>query len=181
VQLGEKITATIQAKYYFGAPVTKAKVKYKVLRSSHDSSWYPVGRLDWFYGKVTGGLPVTTAGIRAGLTGAGKRPMPIWVVGLEPRAARGRAGERSRDWSRWRGQGADRHAAAKELHGNQDHKYSLTAEVVDESRRTIVGTGDVLVSRKPFHGVLVCGSWSLRIGDTVHASFSAHTLGPETG
>src|SRR5262249_53474097 len=27
VRLGEKITATIQAKYYFGAPVTKGKVK----------------------------------------------------------------------------------------------------------------------------------------------------------
>ena len=30
VMLGEKINATIKAKYYFGAPVTKAKVKYKV-------------------------------------------------------------------------------------------------------------------------------------------------------
>jgi len=33
---------------------------------------------------------------------------------------------------------------AKELHGNQDHKYSITAEVTDQSRRTIVGTGNVL-------------------------------------
>ena len=43
--LGEKITATIKAKYYFGAPVTKAKVKYKVLRTSHDARWYPLGPL----------------------------------------------------------------------------------------------------------------------------------------
>ena len=33
VMLGEKITATIKAKYYFGSPVTKAKVKYKVNRT----------------------------------------------------------------------------------------------------------------------------------------------------
>jgi hypothetical protein len=40
--------------------------------------------------------------------------------------------------------------AAKELHGDTDHKYAITAEVVDESRRTIVGTGNVIASRKPF-------------------------------
>ena len=34
--LGEKITATIKAKYYFGSPVTKAKVKYKVNRTSYE-------------------------------------------------------------------------------------------------------------------------------------------------
>ena len=43
--LGEKITATIQAKYYFGAPVTHAKVKYKVMRTSYSSRWYPTRRL----------------------------------------------------------------------------------------------------------------------------------------
>src|SRR5262249_5636588 len=32
VQLGETIQATVKAKYYFGAPVTSARVKYKVLR-----------------------------------------------------------------------------------------------------------------------------------------------------
>ena len=33
VMLGDKITATIKAKYYFGSPVTKAKVKYTVNRT----------------------------------------------------------------------------------------------------------------------------------------------------
>ena len=41
VMLGEKIEATIKAKYYFGSPVTKAKVKYKVQRTGHDEPWYP--------------------------------------------------------------------------------------------------------------------------------------------
>src|SRR5439155_24675793 len=50
VQLGEKITAKIEARYYFGAPVTKAKVKFKVLRTTANSTWYPRGRWDWFYG-----------------------------------------------------------------------------------------------------------------------------------
>ncbi|MDF1667661.1 MAG: MG2 domain-containing protein, partial [Planctomycetota bacterium] len=50
VQLGEKITAKIVAKYFFGAPVVKAKVKYKVLRTSKSAQWYPGGYWDWFYG-----------------------------------------------------------------------------------------------------------------------------------
>ena len=32
-------------------------------------------------------------------------------------------------------------ALAKAIHGDRDHKYSITAEVTDKSRRTIVGTG----------------------------------------
>ncbi len=50
VMLGDKITATIKAKYYFGSPVTKAKVKYTVKRSSRIERWYPVDPWDWFYG-----------------------------------------------------------------------------------------------------------------------------------
>ncbi len=50
VMLGDKIKATIKAKYYFGSPVTDAKVKYKVLRSNYSGTWYPVGRWDWLYG-----------------------------------------------------------------------------------------------------------------------------------
>src|SRR5205085_783626 len=36
---------------------------------------------------------------------------------------------------------------AKAIHGNTDHKYEITAEVTDASRRTIVGQGTVSVAR----------------------------------
>ena len=39
IQLGEKIKATLSAKYYFGAPVTDATVKYTIRRTSHDDRW----------------------------------------------------------------------------------------------------------------------------------------------
>ncbi|MCL2624851.1 MAG: MG2 domain-containing protein, partial [Planctomycetaceae bacterium] len=42
VMLGDTISAKITAKYYFGAPVTNATVKYKVLREPNNSRWYPV-------------------------------------------------------------------------------------------------------------------------------------------
>ena len=41
-------------------------------------------------------------------------------------------------------------ALAKEIHGDQSQKYSITAEVRDSSRRTIVGSGSVLVAQQPF-------------------------------
>ncbi|MFN9977295.1 MAG: hypothetical protein ACK58T_46065, partial [Phycisphaerae bacterium] len=49
VKLGEKIQAKINAKYYFGAPVTEGTVHYKVERSDKDSRWYPVAFWDWLY------------------------------------------------------------------------------------------------------------------------------------
>ena len=67
-------------------------------------------------------------------------------------------------------------ALAKELHGDQDHKYTITAEVVDESRRTIVGTGNVLVARKPFKVYAWVDRGHYRAGDTIKALFDAQTL-----
>ena len=78
VRLGDKIDATIKAKYYFGSPVTSAKVKYKVLRSSYSIPGIRAATWDWFYGRVTGGSPPTIRGIPAWTSGAWKRPMPVW-------------------------------------------------------------------------------------------------------
>src|SRR6185436_1216695 len=39
VALGEKVTATATAKYYFGAPVVNAKVHYKVTRTTYSQLW----------------------------------------------------------------------------------------------------------------------------------------------
>ena len=50
VMLGEKVKATIKAKYYFGAPVAEGKVKYTVRRTAADVRWYPPARWDWLFG-----------------------------------------------------------------------------------------------------------------------------------
>jgi uncharacterized protein YfaS (alpha-2-macroglobulin family) len=175
VQLGEKVEATIKAKYYFGAPVVNAKVKYKVLRSSYDSRWFPRGAWDWFYGSGYWWFASDYTWYPGWNNWGCMRPLFIW----------------------WRGQSAPPEVVmenevpigpdgtvkvpidtslAKEMHGNQDHKYSITAEVVDESRRTIVGTGDVLVSRNPFRVYSWVDRGHYRVGDTIHANFRAQTL-----
>jgi hypothetical protein len=65
---------------------------------------------------------------------------------------------------------------AKAIHPDQDHKYTVTAEVVDQSRRTIVGAGEVLVARKPFQVFAWVDRGYYRVDDTIHAHFHAHTL-----
>jgi uncharacterized protein YfaS (alpha-2-macroglobulin family) len=179
VRLGEKVTAKVQAKYYFGAPVTKAKVKVKVLRTKANSTWYPRGDWDWFYGPGYWWFSPDYAWYPGWREWGCERPFIRW--------------ER---WGRWGGAeqpevvleneveiGADGTVPvsidtlpAKELHGDQDHQYAITAEVVDESRRTVVGSGNVLVSRKAFRVFAWTDRGHYQAGDTIQAAFRAQTL-----
>ena len=175
VMLGEKINATIEARYYFGAAVTKAKVKYKVLRSSYNSRWYPVGAWDWFYGRGYWWFAADYNWYPGFAEWGCKRPTWAWLgrnmeqpeVVLENEVEIGPDGKVSVPIDT---------LAAKELHPDKDHEYSITAEVLDESRRTIVGTGNVLVARKPFQVFAWVDRGYYRVGDTVKAFFTAHTL-----
>ena len=140
--LGEKITATIKAKYYFGAPVTKAKVKYKVTRTDARRalvSRRPLGlALRPRLLVVRRRLRLVSRLVASGAAAA-RRP----GGGGRQRAARGRRRGRGADRPRRHGRRSrSTRPLAKALHGDQDHQYTITAEVVDESRRTIVGTGD---------------------------------------
>ena len=176
VMLGEKITAKIQAKYYFGSPVTKAKVKYKIQRTDYSQDWYPVGYWDWYYGQCYWWFAEDYPwypGWR-GWVGC-VAPTPWWWGGgynppelvAENEVEIGPDGTVDIEIDT---------AVAKELHGNTDHKYTITAEVRDESRRTIIGTGDVLVAREPFKVFSWVDRGHYQTGEMVHANFKAQTL-----
>lgn len=175
VALGEKVSAKINARYYFGAPVTKAKVKYKVLRSPHDSHWHPVGRWDWQYGRGYWWFAADYAWYPGWNRWGCVRPLGWWIgrnpappeVVAEQEVEIGPDGEVAIEIDT---------APAKAMHGDEDHSYSITAEVVDESRRTIVGNGNVLVARQPFRVFAWVDRGHYKTGDDIHASFDAHTL-----
>ena len=177
VMLGEKITAKITAKYYFGSPVTKAKVKYKILRSNFSDDWYPRMPWDWCFGPGYWWYSYDYPWYRGWDQWAGcKRPFPFWVF-------RGHQQPPEVVAEVEREIGADGvinfeidSAVAKELHGNSDHEYTITAEVRDESRRTIVGSGKVLVARKPFKVFAWVDRGYYRSGDVIAANFQAQTL-----
>jgi hypothetical protein len=65
---------------------------------------------------------------------------------------------------------------AKAVHSDQDHSYSIQAEVTDQSRRTIVGAGNVLVARKPFEVFAWVDRGYYRVGDTIGANFAARRI-----
>lgn len=175
VALGDKITATIKANYYFGGAVTKAKVKYKVLRTSHNSTWYPAASWDWFYGRgywwFCGDYAWYPGWHRWGCA----RPYPIWwghgaeqpEVVVERETEIGEDGTVAVEIDT---------SLAKAVHGDSDHSYSITAEVVDQSRRTIVGTGNVLVAREPFRVFAWVNRGHYRAGDDILAEFRAQTV-----
>ncbi len=175
VMLGEEIEATINAKYYFGSPVTSAKVKYKVTRTAHTQPWYPPMPWDWFYGPGYWWFGYDYTWYPGWRHWGCARPMPFWwperhsppelVAEQEVEVGEDGTVNVRIDTS-----------LAKALHGDQNHRYEITAEVIDQSRRTIVGTGEVLVAREPFkvHSWVDRGYY--RMGDTVHASFQARRI-----
>ena len=175
VELGEKITAKISAKYYFGSPVTSGTVKYKILRTNHDQAWFPPMPWDWLYGPgywwFAERYDWYPGWSRWGCGGPSpwwfwRAPTPPEVV-AEQEVALGEDGTVEVEIDT---------AIAKQFHPDHDHSYQIQAEVVDESRRTIVGNGRVLVARQPFKVHLWLDRGYYRAGDTIAVGVAARTL-----
>jgi len=172
--LGDTIKATIKADYYFGAPVTQARVKYKVHRTPRDARWYPYRPWDWLYGNGYWWYAADYEWYPGFGQWGCRSPIPFWwgwnpdppelVIDQEVEIGPDGRVEFEIDTS-----------LAKELHGDEDHEYQITAEVVDASRRTIVGTGSVLVARAPFRVFAWTDRGYYRIDDTINARFQART------
>ena len=176
VMLGEKFSARIEAKYYFGAPVTEAKVKYKILRTSYSADWYPMAAWDWLYEPGYWWFASDYTWYPGWRDWGCKRPLFVWwpfrrpeqpELVAEAEAPIGKDGVVKVELDT---------ALAKEIHGDTDHEYRITAEVTDQSRRTIVGTGRVLVARKPFKVYAWVDRGHYRVGNVIRASFKAQTL-----
>lgn len=175
VALGDTLTATIRARYYFGAPVTEGTVHYKVHRSTRSHSWYPIGRWDWLYGRGYGWLGCDRPWYPGFETWGCFAPIPIWwnwspdppELVIENEVELGPDGTVEVEIDT---------ALAKALYGDRDHEYRITAEVVDRSRRTVVGTGRVSATREPFRVYAWVDRGFYRAGDTIEANFRAQTI-----
>lgn len=181
-QLGDKIVAKIRAEYYFGAPVADAVVKYKVLRTAHQQSWYPPMPWDWLYGPgywwFAPEYPWYPGYLRWGCRG----PSPWWFwqaptppeLIAQQEVAIGPDGTVEVEIDT---------ALAKQFHGDEDHSYQIQAEVVDQSRRTVVANGEVLVARQPFRVHVWTDRGFYQAGDTIDVGAAARTIAgqPVTG
>jgi hypothetical protein len=173
-RLGEPFEAVVRAAYFFGSPVTKARVKYRVLRTERSSRWTPPRPWDWLYGPGYGwlGQDATwrTDWRRWGCPG----PALWWdpfPQGPPEVVAEGEATLDQRGELRIP---IDTKLALQRRPGF-DHEYQVTAEVTDASRRTIVGSGSVLAARKPLEVTLWLDRGHYDVGDTVTASVAVRT------
>jgi len=174
IALGESFEAIIKADYYFGGPVTSGVAKIKVQRHGTTTRWYPPRPWDWLYGEG-----YWWRGADSGWHPGWDRwgclpPMPWWhhwspdppELVLEQEVELGEDGRVELEIDT---------ALALELHGDKDHRYEITAEVIDNSRRTIVGGGQVLVARKPFSVTVWPHRGFYRVGDDVEIRAVART------
>ncbi|MDR2114887.1 MAG: alpha-2-macroglobulin, partial [Planctomycetaceae bacterium] len=182
VKLGDKLTATIRAQYYFGSPVTNATVKYKILREKINTDWYPIRYWDWLYGCGYSWFAYDSPWLDGWNRWGCSRPLPFWLpYHSEPPEVIAEQEVNISD------NGTVKvpidTEIAKEMFPNDNQKYTITAEVIDKSRRTIVGTGNVLVSKEPFkiYAWTDCGFY--RPNQRIAASFQARRLDgkPDSG
>ncbi len=175
VMLGEKISATIRAKYYFGSPVTTATVKYKVLRTEHTARWYPPGPWDWLYGPGYWWFAYDYDWYPGWREWGCRRPAPRWYIRPAPPPEIVAEREVPINDDGTVAVEIDT-SLAKAVHSDKDHSYSIQAEVTDQSRRTIVGSGNVLVARRPFEVFAWVNRGYYRVGDTIRANFAARRV-----
>jgi hypothetical protein len=175
VMLGEKVTAKIKANYYFGSPVVNATVKYKITRTEVAKAWYPPSPWDWLYGEGFWWFAYDYPWYPGWSKWVGSvRPQPWWWGGYrnppelvaEREAPIGSDGTLEVEIDT---------ALAKAMHGDQDHQYTITAEVRDQSRRTIVGSGQVLVARHPFEVYAWVDRGYYRVGDVTFPGANARS------
>jgi uncharacterized protein YfaS (alpha-2-macroglobulin family) len=156
VKLGDKVTALVKAKYYFGAPVTDATVSYKVFREEYRQAYYPPGPWDWLYGPGYG-LPwyeyswfpwwakVRCCWVPPGWWWGciGVQPQnPVRELVQQGKGPIGPDGTLKVEIDT---------APALKAHGDLDHRYIVEAEVRDASRRVITGEGAVKVTRQAYY------------------------------
>lgn len=174
VMLGEKFEATVKATYYHGAPVSKATVKVKVTRSRHNDRWFPVGPWDWLYGRGYGWLDVERPWYPGWSRWGCACPPPWWWHrgGEQPEIVLEREMEIGADGT---AKVEIDTALAKAVHSDTDHRYEVTAEVVDASRRTIVGTGSTIAARRAFQVRVWLDRGYSRPGEKISASIAARS------
>jgi len=133
VKLGQAVSATVKAEYYFGGPVGGADVKYTIYRNTYWHWVYFPRDYDWLYNWQSPnyyGTPDQQFNRHSGSE-----------LVLQGNAKLDDKGELVLEWSTQK---------ALADWGEYDHQYSINIEVTDASRRTINGTGTVKALRRAF-------------------------------
>ncbi|MCU1267018.1 MAG: Large extracellular alpha-helical protein [Acidobacteria bacterium] len=124
-RLGEKVTVNIEADYYFGGPVTSASVEVVVYQSPFYHYWYPHRDYAWYYEDFA----------QRGRYNYGGQGQVIKRETIKTDAA---------------GKATLTFDTPRENY-NQDFEYRIEARVTDSSRREIVSSDTVRVTRQRYY------------------------------
>jgi len=122
-RIGEEVEAEVVAEYYFGGPVAGATVEAVVYQRPLYIWWHPPRKFPWFYEDMTPGHQ-------------------YWWGG------QGQIVERKTLTTDATGRARVRFKTPSGT--SQDFQYTIEARVTDASRREVVGTGTVRVSRQRY-------------------------------
>ena len=126
-RLGERVEVDIQADYYFGGPVGNASVEVVVYQDSFYHYWFPRRDYPWYYDDV-------------------ERLRRGYYVG----GGRGQVVKRETIRTDSTGKARLTFDTPRENY-NQDFEFRIEARVVDSSRREIVATDNVRVTRQRYY------------------------------
>jgi len=156
---GETVAATIQADYYFGSPVTDADVTYTVYRRPHWSYWH---NWDYYYGWYVDDEEEGEAHFGEHFGGKHGRHRGWWGPGEQILQATGKTDKEGQ---------LKLHFEAKKL--DHDSVYTVVAQVVDLSRRTVDGSGAVKATRAEFSLAATTNKYVYKAGDKVNIKIRA--------
>jgi alpha-2-macroglobulin len=125
-RVGEKVEVTIQADYYFGGPVANASVEVIVNQNPYWQSWRRTRDFPWFYEDMDSN---------------------------QARYGRGYGGGQilKRETLKTDATGKATLTFETPANAGQDFEYRIEARVMDSSRREIVGSGNVRVTRQRYY------------------------------
>ena len=143
-RVGDTITGVIQADYYFGGPVSNARVELVIRQKPFVHYWMPRREYDWYYEDVT----------------------PPWGRHYGPGQVV------KRETLRTDPTGAAKFSFETPQHSNQDFQYTVEARITDASRREIVSTREVRVTRQSYFVYLEPEHKIYRPGDRVEIAIN---------
>ena len=167
--LGEKVSATVRAKYLWGDSVKKGVADVTVRRTPRRITWYPSFEWSWLYENGSnwyfydadwycglGNLWICRrySGFHRWYRSS---PAPETVVTMK-NVPLDENGEVKVVWDT---------SLVRKLYGDDDQKYSISVSVTDNSRRTIDATGSVVVRAEPFRVFAWTDRPYYRVGDKV--------------
>jgi len=145
-RLGEKVEVSVQADYYFGGPVANATVEVLVYQNPFYQWWQPPREFPWFYEDMSPQYRYY----------GGQQGQIIKRETLKTDAT----GKAALTFDTPRG-------------AQQDFEYRIEARVTDASRREIIGSGTVRVTRQRYYAYLHPKHYLYRPQDKVTVDIKA--------